>query len=222
MSRFLVTALGTAVLLGALSPLVLAGQPDPAWCIYDSIFGCSPKNMTGDIDGTLDQYEYRVQLRGTGGSPLIEDFPASQIEIDLTGCTLPTNRISDQIPADNDSNANGEVFWRINGTFGGVQTCGFRVLLQNTVVFTGLAHLGLPNSNRDGGVRSPDNFHQALAEPGGDGIVGLVDFSNWRIEFNLPPTGPRFDYVGDIFPQPYDGLCTISDLSCMRNHFNAN
>jgi hypothetical protein len=218
MSRFLVAALGTAVLLGAFSPLALAGQPDPAVCVYDSIFGCSPKNMTNSINGTLDQYEHRVQLRASDLS-FVEGFPATQVEVDLTGCNFPTTRASDQIPGDADSNANGEIFWRINANFGGVQTCAPRIALQNAIVFTMLAHLGLPNANRDGGVRSPDNFHQALNTPGGDGIVGIVDFSNFRLEFNS--VSNRKDYIGDIFSQPYDGLCTISDLSCMRNHFNA-
>jgi hypothetical protein len=206
MSRFLVTALGTAVVLGAMASPVLAGQPDPNQSTFDALIGASPKNQTVTAG---NEFIYDGILRDGAGVP-IGDFPAAQVELDFTSCTNPSTRPSDQIGADTDSDTNtGRVFWDLGLTFGGADPCEVRVLVQN-VVFEALDGGGsVPCAQIDGGLRSPD-------EDGG-GTITLGDFTTWRAEFNNP--GPNCnDWRGDL---DLNGATTLSDLTRFRAHFNA-
>ncbi len=212
MSRFLVTALGAAVLLGALSPLVLAGQPDPTRCTFDNAVTVSPKNQTVSAG---NKFIFDGILRDNNNLP-IQGFPRAQVELDFTGCARASTRPGDQIPADQDSDVNGRVFWDLGVTWGGADPCEARVLVQNVVFKVLPAHQGLadPGNNiRDGGVRSPDEDHVA-ATPG----ITLTDFTIFRAEFNNVNANARLDWRGD-FNQ--DGGTTLLDLTLFKAHFNA-
>lgn len=206
MSRFLVSALGAAILLGALSTLVLAGQPDPNQSTWGNLVGCSPKNTTAPVNA---RYSFVGTIRDGAGAP-IANFPASQLELDFGDCNNLSTRPSDQIPADGDSNINGQVVWTVNLNFGGKDPCAVRVLVQNVVFKTLASHQGLPNAQIDGGVRSVDE--------NGDGLVALSDLGEFQQEF--VNTGTRRDYVGDLGPV-FDGLTALADLGTYQQHFTA-
>lgn len=206
MSRFLVTALGAAILLGALSSLGLAGQPDPNQSTWDNIVGVSPKNNCSGI-ALADKYAFRGTVRDNAGVP-IPGFPASQLELDFGLCTELSTRPGDQIPADGDSDANGDVIWRVNLGFGGNDPCSVKVLVQNVVFKTLIADQANPGG-LDGGVRSPDGS--------GDGLVALGDLVEFQQEF--VNTGVRHDYRGDLNSSPFDGLTSLGDLVRFQKHF---
>ncbi len=208
MSRFLVSALGAAILLGAMSALALAGQPDPLESTWGNIVGCSPKNLR--VTDPLFQYTFQGTIRDGAGAP-IPNFPASQLELDFTACTNPSTRPSDQVPADADSDINGNVIWKVNLNFGGGDPCEVQVLVQNVVFKTLAGHQGLPGPEIDGGVRSVDED--------GSGTVALVDLTIYQQEFRNT-TGNRFDYKGDL-SQPYDGQTALTDLTWWQRHFRA-
>lgn len=205
MSRFLVCALGVAVLLGALSTLVLAGQPDPNQSTWGNLVGCSPKNLTAPV---ASRYVFTGTIRDGAGAP-IANFPASQLELDFGACTNPSTRPADQIQADGDSNINGAVTWTTALNFGGGDPCSVRVLVQN-VVFKTLIANGTNPGGIDGGVRSVDE--------NGDGSVALADLGIFQQEF--VNTGVRQDYRGDLGPV-FDGNTALADLGTFQQHFTA-
>jgi hypothetical protein len=205
MSRFLVSALGAAVLLGALSTLALAGQPDPNQSTWGNLVGCSPKNLTTSAP---TRYSFTGTIRDGAGAP-IANFPASQLELDFGACTNPSTRPADQIAADGDSNVNGGVTWSTNLNFGGGDPCQVRVLVQN-VVFKTLISDGTNPGGIDGGVRSVDQ--------NGDGSVALTDLAQFQQEF--VNTGVRHDYRGDFGPT-FDGQTGLTDLATFQSHFVA-
>jgi len=205
MSRFLVSALGVAVLLGALSTLVLAGQPDPNQSTWGNLVGCSPKNLTAPVNS---RYVFTGTIRDGAGAP-IANFPASQLELDFGSCLSPSTRPADQIQADGDSNINGVVTWTVNLNFGGGDPCEVRVLVQN-VVFKTLIDDGTNPGGTDGGVRSVDE--------NGDGSVALADLGIFQQEF--VNTGVRHDYRGDLGPV-FDGATALADLGTFQQHFTA-
>jgi hypothetical protein len=193
-----------AVLLGALSTLALAGQPDPNQSTWGNVVGCSPKNLTAPPPA---QYIFTGTIRDGAAAP-IADFPASQLELDFGSCTNQSTRPADQIVADSNSNANGLVTWRVNLNFGGGDPCAVRILVQNVVFKTLLADGS--GQAIDGGLRSPDQ--------NGDGGVALGDLSLFQQEF--VNTGVRHDYRGDLAP-PFDGNTALGDLSVFQGHFTA-
>ncbi len=205
MSRFLVCALGVAVLLGALSTLVLAGQPDPNQSTWGNLVGCSPKNLTAP---PASRYVFTGTIRDGAGAP-IANFPASQLELDFGACTANSTRPADQIQADGDSNINGVVTWTTALNFGGGDPCSVRVLVQN-VVFKTLIADGTNPGGIDGGVRSVDE--------NGDGSVALADLGIFQQEF--VNTGVRRDYRGDLGPV-FDGNTALADLGTFQQHFTA-
>lgn len=204
MSRFLVSALGVAVLLGAFTPLVLAGQPDPNQSTWGEIVGCSPKNLRAPLSA---RYRFEGTIRDGAQAP-IANFPATQLELDFTNCTNPSTRPADEIQADGDSNANGLVVWTVALNFGGGDPCAVRVLVQN-VVFKTLRADGSGNPI-DGGLRSPDE--------NGDGSVSLLDLVQFQQEFTN--IGTRHDFRGDL-QQPFDGSTSLADLVQFQQHFTA-
>ena len=197
MSRFLVSALGAAILLGLMSGLVFAGQPDPGQSSGETRIGVSPKNLSV---GPAATYQYFYTLRDNTGAP-VAGFPASQVELRFTACTEQSTRPLNEIPADMDSNANGDMIWWTNLTFGGSDPCQVDVLVQNVVFFT------IPPAD-PGGVRSPDE--------NGDGQVALVDLSLWQQSF-VAQTPP---YRGDL-SEPFDDAIALLDLSVWQQHFVA-
>jgi hypothetical protein len=206
MSRFLASALGAAVLLGALSSIGVAGTPDPNQSTWGNLVGCSPKNLTAPAPA---RYSFTGTLRDGAGAP-IAGFPAAQLELDFGSCLNASTRPANQIAADTDSDVNGVVRWATNLTFGGGDPCEVRVLVQNVVFKTLAAHQGLPNAQLDGGVRSTDE--------NGDGLVAIQDLGIFQQEF--VNTGTRNDYRGDLGPV-YDGLTAIQDLGTFQQHFTA-
>lgn len=206
MSRFLASALGAAVLLGALSSLAPAGQPDPNQSTWNNLVGCSPKNATAPAAA---RYVFTGTLRDGAGAP-IANFPAAQLELDFGSCLNQSTRPQNQIPADADSDVNGVVRWQTALIFGGADPCAVRVLVQNVVFKTLAAHQGLPNPSIDGGLRSVDE--------NGDGSVGLGDLSIFQQEF--VNTGTRNDWRGDLGPT-FDGSTGLADLSTFQQHFTA-
>jgi hypothetical protein len=206
MSRFLASALGVAVLLGALSSLGVAGQPDPNQSTWGNLVGCSPKNLTAPAAA---RYAFVGTLRDGAGAP-IGNFPAASLELDFGSCTNPSTRPQNQIAADGPSDANGVVRWQTALTFGGADPCEVRVLVQNVVFKTLAAHQGLPNASIDGGLRSVDE--------NGNGTVDLPDLSLFQQEF--VNTGTRADWRGDLGPT-FDGLTALPDLSTFQQHFTA-
>jgi hypothetical protein len=206
MSRFLASALGAAVLLGALSSLAPAGQPDPNQSTWNNLVGCSPKNTTAPV---ASRYNFQGTLRDGAGAP-IANFPAAQLELDFGSCLNQSTRPQNQIPADADSDVNGVVRWNTALNFGGGDPCSIRVLVQNVVFKTLAAHQGLPNLQIDGGLRSVDQD--------GNGQVGLADLSIYQQEF--VNTGTRQDFRGDLGPV-FNGETGLSDLSTFQQHFTA-
>lgn len=206
MSRFLASALGAAVLLGALSSAGMAGQPDPNQSTWGNLVGCSPKNTTAPAAA---RYLFQGTLRDGAGAP-IANFPAAQLELDFGSCLNPSSRPANQIAADAASDVNGVVRWQTALNFGGGDPCEVRVLVQNVVFKTLAAHQGLPNASIDGGVRSVDE--------NGDGLVAIQDLAVFQQEF--VNTGTRQDFRGDLGPT-FDGLTAIQDLSTFQQHFTA-
>lgn len=204
MLRFLVTALGATVLLGAYSPYALAGQPDPDQSSFGPLVAVSPKNLTVIA---AHQYAYTVTLRDGAGIP-IQGFPKEQVELDFIACTGQPTRPADQIQFNTDSNVNGQMEMRANLTFGGSCTGQVVVLVQNVSFEVLPMHQGLPNLQIDGGVRSPD-----INGLGGVALTDLVIFKN---EFNN--VGTRLDYIGDL---NFNGLTDLPDLVRYAAHFNA-
>lgn len=214
MSRFLASALGVAVLLGALSTLAVAGQPDPANCTWDDLVGVSPKN---ECVAPANTYTFTGTIRDGAGVP-IANFPAANLELDFTNCPNQPLRPANQIAADLDSGPSGEVLWRLNLDFGGSDPCEVQVLVQNVVFATLAGHQGLttgpetPPCTIDGGVRSVD-FN-------GDNVVGLPDLGALQQEFFN--TGVRLDYVGDMAQGAgFDGCTSLPDLGQLQAHFFA-
>ena len=149
MSRFLASALGAAVLLGALSSVGLAGQPDPNQSTWNNLVGCSPKNTTAPV---ASRYTFQGTLRDGAGAPIV-NFAAAALELDFGSCLNTSTRPQNQIPADAPSDVNGVVRWSTALTFGGGDPCEVRVLVQNVVFKTLASHQGLPGPSIDGGVR---------------------------------------------------------------------
>lgn len=210
MSRFLASALGVAVLLGAFSTLAVAGQPDPLNCTWDDLVGVSPKN-----ECSPNPYVFTGTIRDGSGVP-IANFPAANLELDFTNCPNQPLRPANQIPADEDSGPTGGVIWTLNLDFGGADPCEVNVLVQNVVFATLAGHQGLttgpepPPCTIDGGVRSTD--------VNGDHQIGLQDLGALQQEyFN---TGVRLDYVGDM-AQPFDGCTQLPDLGKLQQDYFA-
>jgi hypothetical protein len=206
MSRFLASALGAAVLLGAMSSQAPAGQPDPNQSTWNNLVGCSPKNTTAPV---ASRYTFQGTLRDGAGAP-IANFPAAQLELDFGSCLNQSTRPQNQIAADADSDVNGVVRWNSALNFGGGDPCAVRVLVQNVVFKTLAADQGLPGPSLDGGIRSVDE--------NGDGLVALGDLSTFQQEF--VNTGTRHDFRGDLGPT-FDGLTALADLSTFQQHFTA-
>lgn len=213
MSRFLFTVLGTAVLLGALSPLALAGEPDGNATDCDLILAVSPKNNLGTLPAQF-RYTYKCILKDSGGQ-LVSGYAGSRIKLDFTGCA-GTNSCPNTIASDTPSSGlDGVVAWTNNLNCGGALVCGVNIL-KDDVLFINESnggpqdHAGLPNASVDGGRRSPDED--------GSGTVALPDVTIFKNEFNN--TGTRRDYQGDVAP-PHDGLTTLPDVTCFKAHFNA-
>jgi hypothetical protein len=219
MSRFLACALGVAVLLGALSSLALAGQPDPLTSTWDELVGVSPKNVTATV-----KYVFTGTIRDGAGIP-IDNFPASQLELDFTNCIESSTRPFNQVPADQDSFAGGQVVWTLNLDFGGADPCEVNVLVQNVVFKTLAGHqalsTGCPENPPaiDGGLRSVDAQ--------GDGVIGLQDLGALQTEFFNCQGATRNDYIGDMAPvggppgTGFDGITGLSDLGQLQDHFFA-
>jgi hypothetical protein len=198
MARFLVSALGAAILLGLVSTLVFAGQPDPGQSGGEDRIGCSPKNIC--VTGTA-QYVYEYTLRDNNGAPVV-GFPASQVELRFTACTNPSTRPLNEIPADTDSDNSGIVRWIVNLNFGGADPCEVDVLVQN-VEFFSIAGF---DTDVCGGLRSPDE--------NGDGLVALADLSIWQQAFvNQTPA-----WQGDL-AETHDCSIALGDLSVWQQHF---
>ncbi len=200
MFRFLVGALGAAILLTMIATLTFAGQPDPLQCYGDERVGVSPKNLTCPPTA---QYEYAYFLLDNTGTP-VAGFPASQVELRFTACNNPSTRPLNEIPADADSDANGKIVWSVNLNWGGSDPCFVDILVQNTVFTT------LPDEGTDpcGGLRGPDI--------NGDGLVALADLSIWQQAFVAG--GPPWQ--GDI-AEEFDCLTALADLSVWQQHFIA-
>jgi hypothetical protein len=196
MSRFLVSALGAAILL-SIAAMAIAGQPDPGTSSGENRIGVSPKNLTAPPAAV---YTYVYNLLDSSGTPVV-GFPASQVELDFTACANPSTRPQNQIPADGDSDANGDVFWSVNLAFGGSDPCQVDVLVQNQVFFN------IP-PDPGGGVRSPD--------VNGDGSVAVNDLALWQQTF----TGPQTPYIGDL-AEPFDDQVAVNDLAVYQQHFVA-
>jgi len=194
-----------AVLLGALSTLGLAGQPDPLQSTWDNLVGCSPKNL---VVPTNAKYRFEGIVRDGVGAP-IANFPASQLELDFGACLEPSTRPADQITADGDTDINGRVVWTVALNFGGGDPCSVRVLVQN-VVFKTLIADGTNPGGIDSGVRSVDE--------NGNGLIALEDAGRFQQEF--VNTGVRHDYRGDL-AQPFDGLTALGDFGRLQVHFTA-
>jgi hypothetical protein len=188
------------MLLGIASALAVAGQPDPGNSTGDERIGVSPKNLT--VPPSF-QHVYTYQLKDNTGAP-VAGFPASQVELRFTQCTEPSSRPQNEIPADLDSDANGNVIWKDNLAFGGSDPCEVIVLVQNDEFFTVPGFATIP----EGGLRSPDMT--------GDGLVALADLATWQQAF----IGASPVYEGDI-AAPYDDLVALSDLAWWQQHFTA-
>lgn len=198
------------ITLAALAgPVSADDMPDSFNSTWDNTLGVSPKNVV--VPGNF-RYQFTGILRDGPGNP-IANFPAAQIKLDFGGCSSPSTRTANQIRADGDTDANGFVVWSVNLDFGGGDPCGARVLVQNVVFKTLAAHIGLPNANLDGGIRSPDE--------NGDGLIGLADLAIFQTEF--VNTGTRVDYRGDLAQASgiHDGLTTLADLAFFQAHFVA-
>jgi hypothetical protein len=167
-------------------------------------FCVSPKNI-----GVPTSCKCRFEgiLRDAQGVP-IPNFPASQVVLDFVACANPSTRPLDRIPADENSNVNGLVYWEAGLNFGGADPCQVLVRVQGDVFATIPGHQGLPPNAIDGGVRSCDQ--------NGDGFVALGDLAIFQQEF--VNVGQRFDYRGDL-AMPCDGVTALSDLSCFQIHF---
>jgi len=200
MSRFLVSALGAAVLLTMIATLALAGQPDPGQCYGDDYVGVSPKNLTAP---PAQQYVYSFTLLDNLGTP-VAGFPASQVELRFTACNNPSTRPSNEIIADGDSDANGLITWSTNLNWGGGDPCYVDVLVQNAVFKT----MGDYPTDNCGGLRSVDED--------GDGNVALSDLVVWQPAFVTG--GPA--YQGDL-AQPFDCASALADLVTWQQHFTA-
>jgi hypothetical protein len=233
MQRVLISVLGAVVLLAAVSGLSVPNQPDPAvpnqpdpavpnrpdpavpnrpdpavpnqpdpgQCDGELRIGVSPKNDS--VTDLVYQHVYVFTLRDSTGTP-IGGYPASQVELDFSGCTEPSTRPQDEIPADGPSSASGNITWLSNLTFGGSDSCSVLVLVQNVSFFTIPGYGMIP----EGGLRSPDNS--------GDGFVALSDLSIWQQAF----IGSAPIYEGDV-AEPHDDLVALSDLSWWQAHFIA-
>jgi hypothetical protein len=173
--------------------------------VFAPQFCVSPKNICVPASCRC---RFEGILRDAQGVP-IPNFPASQVVLDFTACANPSTRPMDRIPADENSNANGLVYWEVGLHFGGSDPCEVLVRVQGDIFATILGHQGLPDPQIDGGVRSPDM--------NGDGLVAIQDLSAFQQEFTN--TGPRVDYRGDV-AMPCDGLTTIVDLGFFGCHFS--
>ena len=96
----------TAVLLPLLASSV-AAQPDPANSFFEQRLTVSPRNLDVLPGGA---FVYRGTLLDNAGFPVV-GFPASQVVLDFNQCLEPTSRPFNLIPADADSDVNGEVVW---------------------------------------------------------------------------------------------------------------
>jgi hypothetical protein len=169
-------------------------------------FCVSPKNIW--VTGSC-KCRFEGILRDAQGVP-IANFPASQVVLDFVACNNPSTRPLNRIPADENSNANGLVYWEVGLNFGGGDPCQVVVRVQGDVFATVPGHQGLPPNAIDGGLRSFDE--------NGDGLVALGDLSTCQQEF--VNGGQRLDYRGDL-AMPCDGVTALSDLSCFQVHFTA-
>jgi len=212
-----------AILIGALaitvpvvSPVYAIGPPSAEKSVFGEgaansshefiarPFCVSPKNVCVPASCRC---RFEGILRDGQGVP-IPNFPASQVVLDFGACGNPSTRPMDRVPADENSNVNGLVYWEVGLNFGGADPCQVVVRVQNQIFATIPGHQGLPPDQIDGGVRSPDQ--------NGDGLVALGDLSTFQQEF--VNTGTRLDYRGDISP-PCDGATALADLSCFQVHF---
>jgi hypothetical protein len=219
--------LGRAILIAALAfaalavtipaPVYAVGPPSAAKSVFGEgasaelgvnapPFCVSPKNI---FVPASCKCRFEGILRDAQGVP-IQNFPASQVVLDFVACGNASTRPLDRIPADENSDANGLVYWEVGLHFGGADPCQVLVRVQGDVFATVLGHQGLPPAGIDGGVRSFDE--------NGDGLVALGDLSTFQQEF--VNNGQRFDYRGD-FAMPCDGVTALSDLGCFQVHFTA-
>lgn len=217
MSRFLVSALGAAMVLSVFSSLVLAGQPDPTTSTWDERLGVSPKNTRPAVVASTVQYFFDGILRDDQNTP-IPNYPATQVALDLTSCANPSSRTLSLIPPDAASDVNGKVEWRTNLNFGGGDPCVVRILVDNVLFKTLPADGAFPALNvapGDGGVRSMDQ--------NGSGTITVADLAVYRIEANN--SGVRHDFRGDLSPggtgSGFSGTTTVADLAAYRIHANA-
>jgi hypothetical protein len=190
----------------------------------------SPKNTAATTP-----YRFTGTIRDGAGVP-IDNFPASQLELDFSNCLASSTRPFNQVPADQNSDPSGLVVWEANLDFGGGDPCEVQVLVQSVVYKTLAGHTGSwagpENSGGpgqgcqppppgvgtiDGGVRSVDAQ--------GDGIIGLQDLGALQAEFfNI---GVRLDYVGDLAQAGgppgvgFDGCTDLRDLGQLQDHFFA-
>ena len=117
----------------------------------------------------------------------------------FTACTNPNTRPQNEIPPDQDSDANGDVFWMSGLNWGGADPCQVDLLVQGELFWS------LP-PDPPGGVRSPDNDS--------DGLVALSDLHLWQQAF----VGGGPPWRGDL-AQPFDDLIALFDLMVFQAHF---
>jgi len=204
-----------AILIPASSQVLAAGPPSAEKSVFGGDgasqlvaappFCVSPKNVCVPAPCRC-----RLEgiLRDSQGVP-IPNFPASQVLLDFGACSNPSTRPMNRVPADENSDVDGRVYWEVGLNFGGADPCAVVVRVQNQVFATISGHQGLPPNGIDGGVRSPDQ--------NGDGLVALGDLSVFQQEFTN--VGQRFDYRGDM-TLPCDGATALADLSCFQVHFS--
>jgi hypothetical protein len=201
---FLTTTLFCCLALHADSASAQPGVPDPNHChpVNEGAdrLGASPRNLTAPPDY---RYRYVYALRNQYDQP-VTGFPASLLTLDFSGCSGPSTRPLDQIPADGPSDSNGHVTWSIGLAFGGSDPCPVRVLVQWQPFHTIIAA-------DPGGLRSPDE--------NGDGIFAVNDLAIWQQAFvTLGSGGNASPYLCDC-ARPFDDLCTVVDLIWLQKHF---
>jgi hypothetical protein len=201
-SLALTAVIGATILLQLPMP-ALAQLPEFVHSTFDSVIGVSPVNFQVP---PRCKYRFEGILRDGNGNP-VPHFPASLVELDFSECLSSSTRPFDQIPADEDSDEEGRVYWENGLGFGGADPCRVLVLVQNVPFHIVPGHRGLPGPLRDGGVRSPD--------ADGRGSVGLPDLGALQTEFFN--TGIRQDYIGDLAP-PFDGQTNLADLGMAQCH----
>jgi hypothetical protein len=200
---YMLSPMALAMLLAMLHSAAALAQPDPGTSTFERVIGMSPKN---NCVGPAHRYRYTGTLLDAVGVP-VEGFPAAEVVLHFDMCLEPTTRPI-TIAADHPSSPTGLVVWDVSLAHGGADPCEVEVFVGGVLFYTLPGHVGLPNPQIDGGIRSPD--------ANGDGVIALPDLSTWQQEFIN--TGVRRDYLGDL-ARPFDGLTSLVDLGTFQAHF---